>query len=66
MSEFKKGDEVTFNAFYGESIAAKVTGITMDGRYHLEGVNKPLVSITSGRCIRESKDFVEPKEKFEW
>lgn len=70
-AEFKKGDLVTFHAFEREQVPAKVVeylGVeTTTGlhKYRLEGNGKPLLTITTGRSIRESKHFVEPKE-FIW
>lgn len=65
-TEFQVGDEVTFNAYH-EPIRAKVREIVPgekvtnnpDGRvfYRLEGISKPLVSVTTGRSIEESRYF---------
>lgn len=59
-TEFVKGDVVTFNAYHDEEIPAKVIDVKQDGRYMLEGVSKPLISITSGRSIMESSEYVKP------
>lgn len=65
--EFKRGDKVTFHAYKHEQIPAKVVERFNHGEptYRLEGDGKPLVTITSGRSIRESKHFIEPGE-FVW
>lgn len=72
MSEFKKGDLVTFNAFQSEEIPARVVDVlSVDStgliRYQLEGAEKakPLTSFTTGRSIKQSAYFVEPGE-FVW
>lgn len=66
--EFKRGDKVTFHAFKDEKIPATVLAVYHHGAeptYRLEGDGKPLVTITSGRSICESKYFIEPGE-FVW
>lgn len=63
--EFKRGDSVTFHAYKNEQIPAVVVECISRNKeqcYRLEGEGKPLVTITSGRSIRESKNFVEPSE----
>ena len=64
MTEFKRGDTVTFNAYEGESITARVVEVVNESpaRYRLEGLSKRLITITTGICIRESNLFVEPGE----
>lgn len=72
MTEFKKGDPVTFKA-YGNAIPAKVADIippnqtfnnSEEVRYRLIGAGKtPLLSITTGRSIVESELFEEAKEE---
>lgn len=66
--EFRRGDKVTFHAYKHEQIPAVVVECISRNKeqcYRLEGDGKPLVTITSGRSIRESKFFVEPGE-FQW
>jgi|GEM_PF-7076011 hypothetical protein len=73
QAEFKKGDLVTFNAYKGEVIPARVIeclGVNEASGLHvyrLEGADKSkrLQTITSGSSIRESVNFVEPGE-FGW
>lgn len=66
IDNFNIGDEVTFNAFHGEFITAKIVEKLPEAKYRLEGINKPLTSITSGRSIVESNFYKVPPEKFEW
>ena len=67
--EFKKGDVVTFRAYFDQNIKAKVieTFIFEDSpekqnRYQLEGISEHLVTITTGESIKESKFFRCPTE----
>lgn len=59
--EFKKGDVVTFHNYdTSKPIKAKVVEVTSffdKLAYKLSGINKPLISITSGVSIVESKYF---------
>lgn len=61
--EFKKGDVVTFHNYdTNKPIKAKVIEVTTDFwsnrlAYKLTGINSPLISITSGVSIVESKYF---------
>lgn len=67
--EFERGDVVTFNAYRGEEITAKVLEVLSyldDPKYRLEGISKGLVTITSGRCIIESSHYIKPPIKFDW
>lgn len=67
--EFNIGDVVTFNA-YGTRIKAKVVSADMvtkqvskniEPEYELHGIDKPLLSKTSGRAIEESAYFIKPE-----
>lgn len=71
--EFKVGDIVTFRAYHDQSIQAKVVALTEtlsfqepDVAYRLAGIKEPLLTITSGKSIVESRLFKEPPEKFKW
>ena len=62
--EFNKGDLVTFHAYdTAKPIKAKVIEVTTDlwndkrVAYKLHGINKPLISHTTGRSIVESRYF---------
>ena len=67
-TEFKIGDIVTFKSYH-EAIKAKVidafisTGMFCNREpfalYELHGVDKPLLTRTTGRSIVESVDYVE-------
>ena len=72
--EFKVGDVVHFQNYTDRKIKAKVKAVSFGsfiGRpkrleYHLTGVDKPLVSITSPKSIMESRFFspVDVKDAF--
>lgn len=69
MAEFNRGDIVTFRAYVDQNIKAKVIEVINANptEYKLEGVEKPLISITTGRSIKESKEFKCPiKFPFKW
>lgn len=71
VKEFNVGDAVTFNAYKGRVIKAKVLEVLdhfsffrEDFRtsYRLSGIDAPLISICTGQSIRESKYFKEPTD----
>jgi len=71
-AEFKTGDIVHFRAYKERvSIQARVQKVAFGGfigrckhlKYHLSGIDKPLVSITGPRSIVESAFFVPLSEK---
>jgi len=63
--EFKKGDTVTFMTCNGKDMTAKVTEVYPNGHgfeagsvaYRLDGVSEPLLTVSSGLCIKESQYF---------
>jgi hypothetical protein len=68
--EFQKGDIITFKA-YEEEIKAKVCEVLENGylfsgdiHYKLTGVDKPLLSYTTGKSIKESVYFDNSKFSF--
>lgn len=67
-TEFKKGDNVTFHAYknnepikaiVSEVLENPLSFIKNDNRvfYKLTGINTPLLSECTGKCIVESKFF---------
>lgn len=77
LQEFKKGDTITFNAYEDQEITAKIlevsppigAGFMQDHlyTYKLEGISDSLISVSSGRVIKESIYFACPKKyPFEW
>ena len=75
--EFKESDTITFNAYEDQEITAKVLkvippagmGLMLDHlyTYKLGGISNSLISVASGRVIKESIYFACPeKYPFEW
>jgi hypothetical protein len=67
-AEFKTGDTVQWQG-YGKPILAKVVKTEYvqrhpsndwEWKYTVHGINEPLISVTSGRCIVESKYYMQP------